>query len=647
VPDVSGIDDAKEKLPMPALLHQLGLGDRAKKSARCPLPGHEDNDPSFGIFKTHAGAWQFKCFSCNSGGDEIEFLRQYENLANGAAIKRYLELAGANGSRPKPRTFRQVKAVMQRGSATKPPQAFDWQACVDAFTPEHEEGLCEWRGFSPAFVSWLRAEKLIGLQEGGIAFPVHEKGKVVAAHVRAKEGSWRYSPSTKTRPLVIGELLPGDPVHIFESQWDAFAFMDMSGIRDGIIITRGASNGALVADLIPQGATVYVWPQNDAPGQKWAKDVCNYTKCAVKSAKTLARFADLNEWTKDGGATDKHLLDAMMNAEILREAERPLIEFRSPLQLKNFTPPPGLVLAGNFHIVKGSVFVIGGAPGIGKSRAAVALAVAGATGHEWFGLILHRKFKTMIVQTENGEFRLAREFAELDCDALEKYVRVCPPPPYGLCFGRDGFREQLAAAVADFGPDVVIYDPWNAAAREQDSREYLDTFDALKSVLPIGDDAPALGIVAHTRKPRADERASGRALLNLLAGSYVLGSVPRTVFVMQPASDDTMDNRIVWTCCKNNDGEIGARSAWERSNGLFAPVIDFDWQTFDAPNSDRRQTITETDVAEVFADGPLSKTEAAKRLQESTGASKATAYRALDLNGRFRKHLRLENGLWK
>jgi hypothetical protein len=188
------------------------------------------------------------------------------------------------------------------------------------------------------------------------------------------------------------------------------------------------------------------------------------------------------------------------------------------------------VLVGDFHVVKGSVFVIGGAPGVGKSRAAVALAQAGATGDEWFGLRLHRKFKTMIVQTENGEFRLAREFAELDCNVLEDFVRICPPP-YGLCFGRNGFREQLAAAISDFAPDIVIYDPWNAAAREQDSRQYLDTFEALKSVLPRGDDAPVLGIVAHTRKLKTDERASGRALLNLLASSYVLGSVPRTVFV--------------------------------------------------------------------------------------------------------------------
>ena len=155
--------------------------------------------------------------------------------------------------------------------------------------------------------------------------------------------------------------------------------------------------------------------------------------------------------------------------------ERPLIEFRSPLELKGFTPPPGLVLAGDFHVVKGSVDVIGGAPGVGKSRAATALAEAGATGHDWFGLEVNRRFKTMIVQTENGEFRLSKEFADLDCESLNDYIRVCPPPPYGLCFGRTVFREQLAAAIADFAPDVVVFDPWNAAAREQDSREYLDT----------------------------------------------------------------------------------------------------------------------------------------------------------------------------
>jgi hypothetical protein len=331
------------------------------------------------------------------------------------------------------------------------------------------------------------------------------------------------------------------------------------------------------------------------------------------------------------------------------DARKALIEFRSPLQLKNFTPPTGIVLVGDCHIVKGSVFVIGGAPGVGKSRASVSLAVAGATCSDWFSLKVHRKLRVMIIQSENGEFRLSKEFAELNCNALEDYVRICPPPPFGICFQREDFRVQLAAAIAEFKPDIVIFDPWNAAARDEKAREYLETFDDLRSVLPLGDDAPALGIVAHTRKPKMDERASGRALLNLLAGSYVLGSVPRTVFVMQAASDETTDNRVVWTCCKNNDGELGARSAWERRNGLFAPVPNFDWEAFDAPEPDKREKITDAHMRKVFENGALTTSEARKLLEDSTGASRSACYYALDPDGRFSKHLNYSEGklAWK
>jgi hypothetical protein len=334
-----------------------------------------------------------------------------------------------------------------------------------------------------------------------------------------------------------------------------------------------------------------------------------------------------------------------------REREKPLIEFRSPRQLKNFIPPPGLVLVGDCHIVLGSVFVIGGAPGVGKSRAAVALAEAGAVGKKWFGLTLHRQFKTMIIQSENGLFRLSKEFAEFDCDRLEAFVRVSPPPQFGMCFSREDFRAQLSAAIRDFGPDMMIFDPWNAAARDDKAREYLETFELIRSVLPAGDNAPALGIVAHTRKPRADERATGRGLLNVLAGSYVLGSVPRCVFVMQLASDDPQDNRVVWTCCKNNDGELGSRSAWERRNGLFAPVADFDWDTFDNPHPDERVRITADDLEEIFENGDkrLAKADAVRGLETLTGVKRTACYNALRLDGRFAKQLRDADGMlsWK
>jgi hypothetical protein len=48
-----------------------------------------------------------------------------------------------------------------------------------------------------------------------------------------------------------------------------------------------------------------------------------------------------------------------------------------------------------------------------------------------------------------------------------------------------------------------------------------------------------------------------------------------------PASDDTKDNRVVITPAKNNDGDFGERSAWERANGPFTTADEFDWELYD------------------------------------------------------------------
>ena len=183
---------------------------------------------------------------------------------------------------------------------------------------------------------------------------------------------------------------------------------------------------------------------------------------------------------------------------------------------------------------------------------------------------------------------------------------------------------------------------------EGTSKDYLEAFRSIRAVIPAGETSPALVIVAHTRKPKGDSRPTGRELLHELAGSYGLGSVPRTVFIMQHASADTEDNRIVWTCCKANDArQLGARSAWLRCNGLFQPVQDFDWKEFDAPSRDRL-TITESDVAEVFDHGKreLSRKLAVEELAERTGCKTAACYNALK---KFAKQLLEHEGLlrWK
>jgi hypothetical protein len=319
---------------------------------------------------------------------------------------------------------------------------------------------------------------------------------------------------------------------------------------------------------------------------------------------------------------------------------REWFKFYTPGECRDYTPPPGHLLVGDSHLVRGSVTVIAGAPGVGKSRAATALSIAGATGVDWFGLPVHSRFKTAILQNENGRYRLAKEFAELDTAALNEFVRVSDRPPFGLAFDSHEFRRALSQWLGEFKPGVVVFDPWNGITRDDKQRDYREAFDALLGVLPKGDEAPAIVIVAHTRKPKSDERRTGRGLLHELAGAHLIGSVPRCAFVMQAASEDETDDRIVWTCCKNNDGELGPRTAWHRRNGLFAPCENFEWTEFDTPAEPPR-TITIETLDSLFEGGRrrIAKATAVKEL-EAKGWGRTAAYTSLAVTGRFKANLK-------
>ncbi len=320
-----------------------------------------------------------------------------------------------------------------------------------------------------------------------------------------------------------------------------------------------------------------------------------------------------------------------------------MIEFSSPTEVRDYSISEETKLIGDYHVERGNPLVVGGPPGVGKSRAVTALAVAGATGSNWFGMKVHHKFKTMILQAENGRVRLKNEFADLDCDSLNEWILISPPPAFGFAFLDKRFTTQLREAVSDFKPDVFVIDPWNQLTRDITERDYMEAFDQIRKVLPTGANCPAIVIVHHTRKPRFGEKANGRSLLNILSGSYVLTSVPRSVFVMQPASDSPEDKRIVWTCCKNNNGEMGERSVWEIGKGLFEAIEEFDWKGFDKGGENKSIPKVILDhLKQLFQNGNLSlkKSDAVHKLQAIVGIGRTAAYDALNQDKWFGEYLR-------
>jgi energy-coupling factor transporter ATP-binding protein EcfA2 len=312
-----------------------------------------------------------------------------------------------------------------------------------------------------------------------------------------------------------------------------------------------------------------------------------------------------------------------------------MVQFYSPSELKAYEPPANQCLVGDYHLQRGAMSVLAGPPGCGKSRAALWLAILAARGSgNWFGLEVRSQFRTLILQNENGLTRLHRDFDELqNIEELDQWIKISSPPAYGLALSNPLFRAELKSVIKDFQPHLVIVDPWNSCVRDAMEKDFQEGIARLREVLAESPTEPACLILHHLRKPKSDDRHKGRNLAHLLSGSYVLVSVARSVLVMQPASDDTEDNRVVVTCAKNNDGDLGARSAWRRCAGRFEEAGVFDWEAFDTGSSANREPkVKEEHIRQVFGNGlaPMKMSEAAAALMEIAEVGRSAAYKALE-----------------
>lgn len=341
--------------------------------------------------------------------------------------------------------------------------------------------------------------------------------------------------------------------------------------------------------------------------------------------------------------TDDWINDGLPDEEQPAPRE-PRIRFLKPSEIRAFVPDEKAVLVGDCHIMRGEVFVIGGEPGVGKSTATTELAICGATGEDWLGLPVRTRFKTMIMQNENGRYRLRQEYAARGLgEQIEDHILVSEPPPCGMTLSNPEFLEDIGAAMEAFKPDIVMFDPWNSIAKDDKAADYAAAFEALRGMLPKGPDRPALGIVAHTRKPQQnDKQIGGSAAMHMLAGSYVITSVPRAIFVMVRGTSNETDNSVVWYNPKNSNGPCFARSAWERSPSGFVHLPDFDWKEFDGGKGGRPVMLLEH-LREALGPDKWNHAEAVKRLEKVSGFGTKACQNALSKKGKFVENLIFED----
>ena len=267
----------------------------------------------------------------------------------------------------------------------------------------------------------------------------------------------------------------------------------------------------------------------------------------------------------------------------------------------------------------------------------------------WQGYPVRSKGRTLILQTENKGTRLKEEFEAVPVE-LDDWIRVSRSLPHGLAFNHPDFRRELTRLFEKWPFELLGVDPWNDVCSEEGQGDYSEALLNIQRCFH-GKKMPAVAIVAHLRKPRADasgRRKTGRELLHELSGSLKLGSTSRTVFTVQPASPSMDDDRIVFEVAKANDAnpawlkEHGTRSAWHRRNGAFESCANFDWEEWQNPgvNNTEKRAISLAMIQDVFRAERrpgLKSGELVKALAEMFDVGESTVWRAIRADGYARR----------
>ena len=344
-----------------------------------------------------------------------------------------------------------------------------------------------------------------------------------------------------------------------------------------------------------------------------------------------------------------------VNARITSRST-PMLDIISRDEAVKFVASPADYLVGDGLIMRDMVVTLVGDSGVGKSRLLTTLAAAGARGNGlWQPFPVRSKWRSLILQTENSGNRLKEEFLSVP-EKLGDSIRVSRSLSHGLAFQDHNFCRELRAYYDRWPFQMLGIDPWNDVATDTGQKDYKEALLNIKGVFRDVKPKPCIVIVAHMRKAGRDDsgaRKTGRELLAMISGSLALGSTSRTVFSVQPATNDPADDRVVFEVAKSNDvdpayyAKYPSRTAWHRQNGAFAPCRDFDWEEWETGTAGAARRSIDSEMLQTVMKPRewIRPAVLAKAVAEKHNIGQSTVFRAVGPSGYLANLFDRENGL--
>ncbi len=259
----------------------------------------------------------------------------------------------------------------------------------------------------------------------------------------------------------------------------------------------------------------------------------------------------------------------------------------------SYQPPADYDILGEAILRQGSLSLLMGQPGLGKSTASFALAVANVRGDRDFAGIplCQNPRRWLFIGNENGPDRWKAHFAaaaqtmsQSEREALRSQIAVAALfDGEASDLSMPDNENRLAATVRAAQADVVVVDPWTEIVpNEIDSTVVRAAIGSLRRAIRRANRHAATLVVCHAKAGRemvADSLGNFGAG-NAQRGNRLLFSSARAALLMVPFDEEGTD--LVISLAKCNDGPplSARRIAFDREAFRYRVNADFDVQAW-------------------------------------------------------------------
>ena len=265
-------DIIRQKIDLPQFIQEYANVEltRSGNGWRCACPIHGSSNPSSFLVDDKG---MYYCFSCNSSGDVINFVADYDHITYNMAIEKLASML--NISLVDDKTYQDEKALEAKMEAKK-------QKGINGL-PSVVQYLTEKRGFTEETIKVFE----LGGYEGKVTIPlIDPNGRTVGIAVRKFDGNPKYINSRNNILFDKSAFLYGldkarrlikDKVYVVEGYMDA-----ISGYQMGLPTVAYCSNEIhrdqirALSQYLRKETSIVIFPDNDEPGKKRLPRVRDY-----------------------------------------------------------------------------------------------------------------------------------------------------------------------------------------------------------------------------------------------------------------------------------------------------------------------------------------------------------------------------------